>query len=575
MEKQDEIEIKRHSLSHIMAAAVVEMFPEAKLGIGPAIENGFYYDFDLPRTLIPEDLPLIEEKMRKLIAQNQEFEKVEIPVNKALEKLHKNGGEYKADLVEELKKEGVKTVTLYKTGNFVDLCKGPHIKSTVDLKNVAFKLDKIAGAYWRGDEKNKMLQRIYAIAFSSKSQLDEFLKNREEAEKRDHRKIGRELELFIFDNSAPGMPYWLPKGVTTYNTLLEFWRKEHKKRGYQEIKSPLLNKKELYEKSGHWEHYRKDMFICETEEKETYGLKPMNCPNAIVVYNMRPRSYRELPLRFSDCDTLHRYELSGTLNGLFRVREFTQDDSHNFIREDQIESEYKNIFEIVEKFYSVFDLEYSYRLGTRPDKFLGEAKTWDKAESILKELLENSGKKFVVGDSEGAFYGPKIDILMKDSLGRDWQMGTIQLDFQLPERFDLKYINENGKEKTPVIIHRVIYGSLERFIGILTEHYAGAFPVWLAPVQTIVLPISEKHIIYAEKVNLKLEEAGIRTELDETNETVGRKIRNAELKKIPYILIVGDKEIEADKVALRRSGDGDKGQVELKKVITEILEQKN
>jgi len=571
MEKQKfEIEIIRHSLSHVLAAAVAQMFPEVKLGIGPAIENGFYYDFELPRTLIPEDLALIEEKMHKIIDESVPFEKVEISSDEAISDLKKSDQKYKLELVEDLKAEKIGTVTLYKTGAFVDLCKGPHVGSTSDLKQVAFKLDTIAGAYWKGSEKNPMLQRVYALAFESQEELDEYLKIREEAKDRDHKKLGRELELFIFDETAPGMPYWLPKGLTLYNLLIEFWRKEHEARGYQEIKSPLLNKKQLYETSGHWDHYREEMFLSETGEKEIYGLKPMNCPNAMVVYGLKPRSYRDLPLRFSDCDTLHRYELSGVLNGLFRARSFSQDDAHIFLSEDQIEGEIKNIFEIVEKFYSVFDLEYSFRLGTRPEKFMGDEKTWDQAESVLKIILEKSGKKFIVLNGDGAFYGPKIDILMKDSLGREWQMGTIQLDFQLPRNFKLTYADKDGSDKTPVTIHRVIYGSLERFIGILTEHYSGAFPAWIAPVQAIILPISEKQMDYAEQVLKDLKKEDIRVELDVRNESIGKKIRDAEMQKIPYMLIVGDKEKESGGVALRQYREGDKGQVKISELIKEI-----
>jgi len=566
------IEVIRHSLSHILAAAVLDMFPEAKLGIGPAIDNGFYYDFELPRTLIPEDLKLIESKMRKLIAQDLKFEHAEDSIEDALKKLKVSDQKYKCELVEDLRQEGEKTVSLYKTGEFIDLCKGPHIGSTRSLQSSGWKLDKIAGAYWKGSEKNIMLQRIYALAFESKTELDEYLKMRVEAEKRDHKKLGRELDLFIFDETAPGMPYWLPKGVKLYNALIEFWRKEHEKHGYQEFKSPIMNKKELYEKSGHWEHYRDNMFVVKTEEKETYAIKAMSCPNAIIVYNQRPRSYRELPLRFSDVDLIHRDELSGTLNGLFRVRMFSQDDSHNFIREDQIEAEYIDILKIVEKFYKVFDLEYSFRLSTRPDDFMGDIKVWNKAEKILKDLLDKTGKKYFVEEGDGAFYGPKIDILMKDSLGREWQMGTIQLDFQLPQRFDLKYIDEDGKDKTPVIVHRVVYGALERFIGILTEHYAGAFPAWIAPVQAIILPISEKVADYSTEVLNSLKESDIRVEIDERNESIGKKIREAEMQKIPFMIILGEKEKEAKKLSVRKYGEGDKGQVDLGDLIESINE---
>ena len=570
---EDNIEVVRHSLSHVLAAAVLEMFPEAGLGIGPAIENGFYYDFELPRTLIPEDLPLIEEKMRKIIDSGDAFEKVEIDIDEAKKKLSNSKQVYKCELVEDLKAKGEKTVTLYKTGDFVDLCKGPHVKSAADLKEVGWALDKTAGAYWKGSEKNKMLQRIYGLAFESKNKLDEYLKMRIEAEKRDHKKLGRELELFIFDKSAPGMPYWLPKGTILYNNLVKFWREEHAKRGYQEFKSPVMNKKELYEQSGHWEHYRDNMFVVNTEEKETYAIKAMSCPNAIVVYNLRPRSYRELPLRFSDVDLIHRNELSGTLNGLFRVRMFSQDDSHNFIAEDNIEQEYQDIFEIVERFYSVFDLDYSYRLGTRPEDFMGEPKLWDKAEKTLKALLEKSGKDYFIEEGDGAFYGPKIDILMKDSLGREWQMGTIQLDFQLPLKFDLKYTDDKGEERVPVIVHRVVYGSLERFIGILTEHYAGAFPAWIAPVQAIILPISDKFSVYANDVLGKLEKLGIRAEIDLRNESVGKKIRESQMQKIPFMIIVGQKEVEKNSISVRSLAEGDLGEIDIVKLAKKANER--
>jgi len=567
------IETFRHSLSHILAAAVLEMFPKAKLGIGPAIDNGFYYDFDLPRTLIPEDLKLIEDKMRSLIKSSLSFEKVEIDVGEALEKLQASNQEYKCELVEKIKNEGEKTVSLFKSGNLIDLCKGPHIKSTNELENVGWRLDKIAGAYWKGSEKNKMLQRIYGLAFEDQAMLEDYLKTREEAEKRDHKKIGRELDLFIFDQSSPGMPYWLPKGTILYNTLIGFWRKEHAKRGYQEFKSPVMNKKELYEKSGHWEHYRENMFVVDTEEKETYAIKAMSCPNAIIVYNLRPRSYRELPLRFSDVDLIHRNELSGTLNGLFRVRMFSQDDSHNFIAEDKIEEEYKDIFEIVDRFYGVFDLEYSYRLGTRPDDFMGDVKLWDKAEKTLKNLLEKSDIKYSVEEGDGAFYGPKVDILMKDSLGREWQMGTIQLDFQLPLKFDLKYTDQDGLEKMPVIVHRVIYGSLERFIGILTEHYAGAFPVWIAPEQVVILPISDKFSAYANDVLLKLQKLDFRVQLDERNESIGKKIKEAQNQKIPYMLIIGQREVEKNTIAVRSLKEGDLGEFDILKFSKKLKDE--
>lgn len=565
-------------MAHILAAAVYQMFPEAKFGIGPTIENGFYYDFELPRTLIPEDLEIIETKMREIIKANIKFQKKNIEITEAKKFFEEAKQPYKVELIDDLVNskqltDNSRKVTIYKTGDFVDLCSGPHIESTKELSAVSWQLGPIAGAYWRGDEKNKMLQRIYGVAFETKKELANYLKLQEEAKKRDHKKLGKSLDLYFFDESAPGMAYFLPKGTILYNTILEFWREEHEKLGYQEIKSPLLNKQELYEISGHWDHYRDDMFIAKTEEKEVYGLKPMNCPNAMIVYASKKRSYKELPLRLSDCDALHRYERSGTLNGLFRVREFAQDDAHIFVREDKIEEEYQRIFEIVERFYSVFGLEYTYRLGTRPEKFMGDKKTWDKAEKILENLLEKTKKKFHLEKSEGAFYGPKIDILMKDSLEREWQMGTIQLDFQIPLNFKLKFTNEKGKEETPVVIHRVVYGSLERFIGILVEHYAGLFPLWVAPEQVRILPISDKFNDYAQGIVEKLKSAEIRAKLDNSNESLGKKIRNAELEKVPYMFIVGEKERKAGTVAVRHHSKGDLGTKKLEEILKTLINE--
>lgn len=547
-----DLEIKRHSLAHILATAVLDMFPEAKFGMGPAIQNGFYYDFDLPRTLIPEDLPLLENKMRKIIKVNYPFERKEISKKNAIDHFKKMEQPYKVEILRDIKES---QVSIYKTGPFVDLCTGPHIDSTGKIDSKSFTLAKIAGAYWKGSEKNKMLQRIYGLAFNDKEKLAEYLKMLEEAQKRDHKILGPKLELFMFHETAPGMPYWLPKGLIILNELIDFWRKEHSERGYQEIKSPLINKKKLYEISGHWEHYQQNMFIAKTDENEIYALKPMNCPNAMAVYGSKPHSYRELPLRLSDTDTLHRNELSGTLNGLLRVREFSQDDAHIFITEDQITEEYSRIFEITERFYSIFGIDYSFRLGTRPEKFMGDPATWDRAEKELEQILKKSNKKYFVLKGDGAFYGPKVDILMKDSLGRDWQMGTIQLDFQIPKRFSLKYIAKNGKGETPVVIHRVIYGSLERFIGILIEHFAGALPVWLSPIQATVITISEAHVKYAQKIYQEIKQYNIRVICNTDNESVGKKIREAELQKIPYIIVIGDKEVRAKKIAIRERGD--------------------
>lgn len=543
----------RHSTAHLLAAAILELYPTAKRTIGPSIENGFYYDFDFGEVKIAEsDFPEIEAKMKDIIKTWKDFEKEDVTAEEAKEFYKDN--EYKIELIEEFSGEG-KNLTFYKSGEYSDLCRGGHVNHPEsEIKH--FKLLSVAGAYWRGSEKNKMLTRIYGTCFPTKVELDEYLTMLSEAEKRNHKKLGRELGLFMFHETAPGMAYWLPKGVTLYNELVNFWRVEHQKESYQEIFSPLINKKELYETSGHWDHYQENMFLSETEEGEVYALKPMNCPNAMIVFGSETRSYRDLPLRLSDTDTLHRFERSGTLNGLLRIREFRQDDAHIFVTENQIVDEYKKLFALTERFYSIFNLEYKFRLGTRPEKFMGDIKLWDKAESELKEVLEGSGKDYFILEGDGAFYGPKIDILMKDALGREWQMGTLQLDFQQPLRFNLKYSDKDGTTKTPVAIHRVIYGSLERFIGVLIEHFGGAFPTWLSPVQVKVLPIAERHLDYANEVLKQLKENGIRVELDERAETLGNKIRNAQNEKVPYMLIMGDKEIENNEVSVRnRTGE--------------------
>lgn len=569
---KEKIENIRHSLAHLLAAAVLELWPDTKLTIGPVIENGFYYDFDFSKQISEEDLPKIEEKMRKILKTWDEFELIKENKKSVLLKYADNP--YKRELIEELMAKGEK-ITSYKSGDFIDLCRGGHVKSAKDIDPKSFKLTSIAGAYWRGSEKNKMLTRIYGVAFFTEKELNEHLDILEEAKKRDHKKLGPQLGIFMFHETAPGMPYWLPKGMIILNELIDFWREEHIKRGYKEISTPLVNKKELWEISGHWEHYKDDMFIANMGGNEIYGIKPMNCPNAMIVFGSELRSYKDLPLRLSDTDILHRYEFSGSLNGLFRVRSFRQDDSHNFITEDQIESEYSEIFDIAEKLYGIFGLKYRYRLGTRPEKFLGNAKTWHGAEAALKKILDKKVGKgnYEILEGDGTFYGPKVDILMKDILGREWQMGTIQLDFQLPQRFNLRYIDSNGRKKTPVVIHRVIYGSLDRFIGILIEHYAGAFPLWLSPIQVIVAPISNSQKDYTSELYRKLEEENVRVELYDQNETIGKKIRDGETQKIPYLLIVGDKEISADSVAVRARGKGDLGPIKLDKFTEKILEE--
>lgn len=571
--KKQNINIARHSLSHILAAAVLEMFPEAKLGIGPATDNGFYYDFDLPRTLIPEDLPILEGKMRKIIKKGNKFEKMEIAIEEAIDRLSGSDRDYKLELVEGLKDKGKDKVTLYKLDNFVDLCEGPHIDSANDLKDIAFKLDKIAGAYWRGDENKPMLQRIYGLAFDTEKELAEYLRNRQEAEKCDHRKLGKELDLFTFHEEAPGMPFWHDKGVTMLEILVGRWRKIQKEYGYKELRLPNLLDVELWKRSGHFDHYRDNMFFTENEGRKM-ALRPMDCPGAILVYREDIRSYKDLPMRWSELGTVFRNEKSGELHGLLRVQQIVQDDAHVFVTPKMIESEIIEILSILEKIYEPFNMEREIFLSTKPDDAMGDEKVWDKAEKALKNALDKKGIKYGIKEKDGAFYGPKIDVHVKDALGRTWQTGTIQLDFFMPERFDLEYISEDGKKHRPVIIHRALMGSLERFMGIITEHYAGAFPVWLAPVQVIILPISDKHNDYTNKIKDQISKADIRVEADLRSESIGRKIRDAQLQKIPYMLIVGDKEMKSKKIAVRRSGEGDLGQKTTNDIIKEIVEAK-
>ncbi|MEK7095595.1 MAG: threonine--tRNA ligase [Patescibacteria group bacterium] len=570
MDKEQKLNNIRHSLAHLLAAAIMELYPDTKRTIGPAIDNGFYFDFEFSTPISDSDFPKIEKTMRKILPTWSTFEKSELSGDEA--KKEYPGNEYKHELIEEFTKNGEK-VTFYKSGDYWDLCKGGHVENMSEVKPDSFKLDRLAGAYWRGDEKNKMLTRIYGLAFETKEELDAYIIQREEAEKRDHKKLGKELGLLMFHETAPGMPYWLPKGLILYKELENYWRKRHADLGYLEIASPLVNKSELWKISGHWDHYKDDMFIADMGENEVYGIKPMNCPNAMIVFQSMQVSYKNLPLRLSDTDRLHRYERSGTLNGLLRCRSFQQDDSHNFITEDMIETEYESIMEICKEFYEVFNLEYSFRLGTRPESHLGEVATWDKAESALKRVLENSGKEYSIAEGDGAFYGPKIDIVMKDALGRDWQMGTMQLDFQLPERFDLGYTDKDGTKKRPVVIHRVIYGSLERFIGVLIEHYAGAFPLWLSPVQVKVIPVRENHNEHAKKVSDLLKENNIRVELDDGDENLGKKVRDAKNNKIPYWIVIGDKEIEASAVTLESRDSGNLGQMPTEETLKKLLEE--
>jgi threonyl-tRNA synthetase len=589
------LQCMRHSAAHVMAEAIQDMFPDAKFAIGPAIEDGFYYDFELPRPLTPDDFPEIEQRMAKIIAGKYPFVRDFWSRLKALEYFRSKVQSYKVEILENLPDEGQSNaykqqndfpelcrvqeggdwpgeVTIYQQLNFLDLCRGPHVEHTGQIG--PFKLMRVAGAYWRGDENRPMLQRLYGTAWFTQEELEQYLHRLEEAQKRDHRRLGKELELLHFDATAPGMPYWLPKGFIVLSGLINFWRIEHEKRGYQEISTPLLNDKKLWEISGHWEHFREDMFLVPIDENTTYGVKPMNCPNAMLVFNFKTRSYRELPLRFSDLGILHRHERAGTLHGLLRVQKFQQDDAHIFVTEDQLEQEYDGVLEIVDLFYSIFDLKYSFRLGTRPEGYIGDLETWNKAEAVLRHILDKhvGPENYRVADGDGAFYGPKIDILIEDDLGRSWQMGTIQLDFQLPRRFECSYIDKDGQAKTPAVIHRAIFGTLERFIGILIEHTAGAFPAWLAPVQARIITIADRHVPYAQEVMQRLRDEGIRVELDDSRERMNAKIREAQLQKIPYMLVVGDKEQQTQAISVRLRTNENLGVTSLDSFIARITE---
>ena len=552
-EDEANLEIIRHTTSHIMAQAVKRLYPDAKLAIGPAIENGFYYDFD-NLDIKQEDLEKIELEMKKIIKENLKIESFKLPRDEAIKLMESKGEIYKVELINDF--EDGEEISFFKQGEYVDLCVGPHLIYTKAVK--AFKLLNITGAYWRGNENNKMLTRIYGTAFDTKEALDEYLYVLEESKKRDHRKLGKELELFFFDESAPGMAYWLPKGMKMLNVLIDFWRKIHEERGYQEFSGPQLNSSSLWKTSGHWDHYKEDMFVLTDADGNEQALKPMNCPNSIKVYASKLRSYKDLPLRFSDIDVIHRNEKSGQLNGLFRVRMFRQDDSHNYITEEQISSEIKDIIEIAKNLYGIFGLEFKLTLSTRPDDYMGEIEVWNKAEADLKSVLDEicGENNYTVNEGDRAFYGPKIDIKMKDCLGREWQMGTVQLDFQLPMRFNISYIDKNGEKKTPILVHRAIFGSFERFIGILTEHYAGTFPLWLSPVQVKILSLSENEIEYANDIKKKLEKAGFRVEVDSSDEKIGYKIRQAQLEKLPYMIILGKNEVENNNISVRaRNGE--------------------
>ena len=564
-EAEDELRAIRHTASHVLAQAVKRLYPDAKLAIGPAIDDGFYYDFDREGGFTPEDLEKLEAEMAKIVKENLPVKPFVLPRAEAVRFMEEKGEPYKVELIEDLPEE--ETISFYQQGEFVDLCAGPHIMYTKGVK--AFKLTSIAGAYWRGSEKNKMLTRIYGTAFANKTDLESYLTMMEEAKKRDHRKLGKELGLFMFAEEGPGFPFFLPKGMTLKNTLIDYWREIHYRDGYQEVSTPIILSRKLWENSGHWDHYKDNMYTTVIDE-EDYAVKPMNCPGGMLVYKNQPHSYRDLPLKVGELGLVHRHEKSGQLHGLMRVRCFTQDDAHIFMRDDQIEDQIKGVTKLINEVYTQFGFEYFVELSTRPDDSMGSDKDWEMATNGLKKALEDMGLDYIVNEGDGAFYGPKIDFHLRDSLGRTWQCGTIQLDFQMPQRFDLEYTAEDGSKKRPIMIHRVCFGSIERFIGILIEHFAGKFPVWLAPVQVKVIPVSEKSMDYATGVYEKLKASGIRTELDHKDEKVGYKIRQAQLEKVPYMLVLGEKEAAEGAITVRSRDKGDLGAAGLDAFIEDI-----
>lgn len=546
----------RHTASHVMAQAVKRLWPEAKLAIGPAIDKGFYYDIDMEHTLTPEDLTKIEKEMSRIVKENLPITKSVMSRQEAIEFFKSKNEDYKVELIEDLPEDAV--ISCYAQGDFVDLCAGPHVASTGKVK--AFKLQSIAGAYWRGDEKNKMLQRIYGTAFEKKEELDAYLHLLEEAAKRDHRKLGKELGLFVIKEEGPGFPFFLPKGMALRNELENFWREVHHDFEYDEIRTPIILNKHLWETSGHWDHYRENMYTTIIDDEE-YAIKPMNCPGGILVYQNEMHSYRDLPLRYAELGLVHRHELSGALHGLFRVRAFTQDDAHVFMLPEQMQSELMKVIELFDRIYSQFGLKYHVELSTKPDNAMGDDAIWEAATEALRNAIEAKGIPYVINPGDGAFYGPKLDYHIEDSLGRTWQCGTIQLDMNLPERFNVEYIGEDGQKHRTIMIHRACFGSMERFIGILTEHYAGAFPTWMAPVQVKILPISEKHVEYADQLAKQMRHDYVRVEVDDRNEKIGYKIRQAQMEKVPYMLVVGDKEMEDNSVNVRKHGGDELGTV--------------
>lgn len=561
------LEVYRHSTAHLMAQAIKRIYgaDKVRLGVGPVIEDGFYYDIDLDHSITPEDLEKIEEEMRKIVKEDLPIRRVEVSREEAEEIYRKVGDPYKLELIRDLP-EG-ETISIYEQGEFFDLCRGPHLPSTGKIK--AFKLLSVAGAYWRGDSKNKMLQRIYGTAFEKQGQLEEYLKRLEEAKKRDHRKLGKELELFMFSDEAPGMPFYLPKGMVVRNLLEQFSRELQTRHGYEEVRTPFMMNQRLWEQSGHWDHYHENMYFSEVDDTR-FAIKPMNCPGHMLIYKSKLHSYRDLPIRLSEYGQVHRHELSGALNGMMRVRTFCQDDAHLFVRPDQIEEEIGKIIELIDHMYSVFGFEYRIELSTRPENSMGSDELWNQAEQALEKVLKDRGIEYRLNEGDGAFYGPKIDFHILDALKRSWQCATIQLDFQMPEKFDLHYIGEDNQRHRPVVIHRAVYGSIDRFIGILIEHYAGAFPVWLAPVQAMVIPVSNQFDDYAVSVKEKLFEKGVRVEVDLRNEKLGYKIREAQLKKIPYMLVIGERERNDGTISVRVRGQGDIGAMKVEELVERI-----
>lgn len=567
MDSPEGLEVLRHSTAHVMAQAVKRLYPEAKLAIGPAIENGFYYDFDVDTPFSPEDLAAIEREMQKIIEEDLEFHRETVAKDEALERLRSQNEVYKVELLEGFEDP---TVSMYSQGEFTDLCRGPHLPSTGRIK--AFKLMSVAGAYWRGDSSRPMLQRIYGTAFPKKSQLEDYLHRLEEAAKRDHRKLGKELDLFSIHEEGPGFPFFHPKGMAVWRALEGFWRREHIRRGYQEIKTPIILNEQLWRQSGHWDHYKENMYFTKIDEQD-YAIKPMNCPGAILLYKERVRSYRDLPIRLAELGQVHRHELSGTLHGLMRVRAFTQDDAHLFMLPEQVQEEVIGVIDFVDYVYQQFGFKYHVELSTRPENSMGSDELWDLATNSLREALQRKGIDYVVNEGDGAFYGPKIDFHLEDSLGRTWQCATIQLDFQMPERFDLTYIGADGEKHRPVMVHRVIFGAVERFIGILIEHFAGAFPTWLSPVQVKVIPVGADFVNYARQVAGELLDQEIRVEVDDRDEKVGYKIRTAQMEKVPYMLVVGERERETGTVAVRHRSRKDLGVMALDEFIAQIKQQ--